>query len=283
MRKGSLFFTDRGVISVKLLNKYSYIFKLGVLGGLEYRMNFLLSMFSAIFPILIQFYLWKAVFVISGNHSQFGYDYDRMISYVIVAGIIAKFVACGFEWEMNQDIKEGKLNNYIIKPMSYMQYRLWSFFGGKVTQVFILSLVLCILGVINTSVRKVLSPQNILLFVIALLLAMILNFLITYCVAVIAFWLQEVWGIFIIVNLMFIFVSGGIFPLDVFGKTFMEVVKWLPFKYIVYVPVSLLIGNSSGDMLVEGFYIPAAWILVLSLLSKFLWQKGMKNYISAGG
>lgn len=268
---------------MKAWYKYVVIFKIAVIGELEYRMNFMLSLFSAVFLILIQFFLWKAVFLASTESVQFGYEYHAMISYVIIAGFVAKFVTCGFEWDISHDIKEGKLNNYVIKPISYMSYRFWNFFGSKAVQFVMIALVFIGLALMNASIRQVMNVKSVMLFIVSILLAMILNFFIYYLVATIAFWLQEIWGIFIIVHLIFTFASGGVFPLDVFGKVFMGIVKWLPFKYIVYYPVSLLIGQVQGSMVLEGILIQLVWVIILYLLSKLMWRIGLKNYTSVGG
>ena len=50
-------------------------------------------------------------------------------------------VATGFEWEIADDIKNGGLNKYVIKPVGYLPYRIACFLGQKSFQA-VLMLVL---------------------------------------------------------------------------------------------------------------------------------------------
>lgn len=47
---------------------------------------------------------------------------------------------------------------------------------------------------------------------------MILNFFIFYCVALLSFWLTDVHLLFGTVSVVLVVVSGGVFPMDIFGK-----------------------------------------------------------------
>jgi len=38
--------------------------------------------------------------------------------YTFFVGVTAKFISTGFEWEINDDIKNGGLNKYIVKPIN---------------------------------------------------------------------------------------------------------------------------------------------------------------------
>ena len=48
-------------------HKYVKTFELGFQMAMEYRLNFLLSLVSAAYPIFIQTFLWTAIFTASSN------------------------------------------------------------------------------------------------------------------------------------------------------------------------------------------------------------------------
>ena len=92
------------------MKKYIKCFLMGISKATEYRFDFFSSYFGAIFPILIQVSMWKAIYETTGGGILYGYTYHQMLLYTFFVGVTAKFLSTGFEWEMNDDIKNGGLN-----------------------------------------------------------------------------------------------------------------------------------------------------------------------------
>ncbi len=269
---------------MKQYSKYWKSFALGAQSAMEYRMDFLLSMVSALWPIFIQYFLWKSIYSGTGQQSMFGYTYAQMMTYVIVANIVQRLIRTGFEYEMNDDIKNGGLDKFIVRPIGYFQYRMATFVGGKIAQfgVILIALVAVIVAV-NLVYGGVVAPINALYFVATLLLAFVLNFIVFFCVGMLAFTLSEIGFFYEAVRIVFIAMSGGIFPLDVFGPVVAKALAFLPFKYTVNFPVDVLSGRVAGMELLAGFGVQILWIAALAFLSMWLWKRGVNKYISAGG
>lgn len=100
---------------------------MGVQHSMEYRFHFFLGLLGATFPILVQYFIWTAVYRHSGQDALFSYSYGQIILYTILAGLVSKLIATQFEHQIADDIKNGGLNKYLIKPISYFGYRLVSF------------------------------------------------------------------------------------------------------------------------------------------------------------
>ena len=143
--------------------------------------------------------------------------------------------------------------------------------------------MLGVIVAVNLAYGTVIVPINILSFIATLLLAFVLNFIVFFCVGMLAFTLSEIGFFFEAVRIVFIAMSGGIFPLDVFGKGVSTAMAFLPFKYTVNFPVDVLTGRAAGMDLLAGLGVQVLWIAVLAFLSIRLWKHGLKKYISAGG
>ena len=269
---------------MKSSGKYVKAFSLGLQSAMEYRMDFLLSMVSALWPIFIQFFLWSCIYGSSGNTQLFGYTYGQMIAYTIIANIVQRLGRTGFEYEMNDDIKNGGLDKFLVRPIGYFQYRLASFTGSKIAQfaVMFLLMLAAIIG-INMAYGNVIAPLNVVYFVFSLMLALVLNFILFFCVGMLAFQFSEIGLLYEAVRIVFIAFSGGIFPLDVFGSGVVSVMRSLPFLYTVNFPVDVLTGRMTGGGIALGCLVQLIWIGALSFLSIRLWNLGLKKYIAAGG
>ena len=121
------------------------------------------------------------------------------------------------------------------------------------------------------------------LFILAVLLGLGVNCLLFYCISSLAFWATEVSGVFVAVTVFANILSGGIFPLDVFGETAQKVFKLLPFQYVIYFPLNIITGKTLGGEAVWGLGMQLLWLAGLYLLSLVLWRAGMRRYIAVGG
>ena len=113
------------------LHKYFKAFELGFQTALEYRINFLISLISAAYPIFIQTFLWTAIYNNSTGDLVYGYTYRQMIAYTFLAGLVTRIVRTGFEYEIMDDVKSGKFSSFLVQPLGYFPYRLCSYFGRK--------------------------------------------------------------------------------------------------------------------------------------------------------
>lgn len=269
---------------MRKLKKYTKTFELGFQTALEYRANFLLSLLSTVYPIFIQSFLWTAIYRNSAQAVVYGYTYRQMIAYTFLAGLVARIVRTGFEYDIMHDIKEGKFSTFLVQPMSYLPYRLSSYFGQKLPGfVMILVILALLLGGLTVFWGLPLEFGRILIFLLTIILATVLNFVIFYCFSAIAFWIIEIGFLFEGIRIVTILLSGGIFPLEVFGTRFVQVMNLLPFKYTVSYPINILNGKLATGDIASGMVIQGVWIVISLGIANVLWREGGKRYVAIGG
>lgn len=263
---------------------YGAVFSMGVQHSMEYRFHFFLGLLGAAFPILVQYFIWTAVYQHSGQSALFSYSYGQIILYTILAGLVSKLIATQFEHQIADDIKNGGLNKYLIKPVSYFGYRLVSFFGQKAIYYGITALLLCAI-IWLAAAMHVLDVQviRLVLFAITLWGALLLNFLIVYCICASAFYLHEISYFFVITSLLVNILSGGMFPLEIFGETIVRGLQFTPFPYTIYFPVNVLSGKTDAAAMYQGLLIQCGWIVLFIWLSRLTWHVSMKKYSAVGG
>jgi ABC-2 type transport system permease protein len=266
------------------IKKYTQTFALGFQTALEYRANFLLSLISAAYPIFIQTYLWTAIYRNAAEAVVYSFTYRQMIAYTFLAGLVARIVRSGFEYDILDDIKNGKFSKFLVQPLGYFPYRLSSFLGAKLPNLsMILALLALVLLGLNAFWGVPLGAANLLAFLATLLLAVILNFLIFYCFSAVAFWIVEIGFLFEGIRIVTILLSGGIFPLEVFGPRLMQVFDLLPFKYTVSYPINVLNGRLDAFQTAQGMLVQVVWIATCYALAQILWLVGGRRYVAVGG
>jgi len=266
------------------LKKYSKAFEMGFQTALEYRLNFAISLVSAAYPIFIQTFLWTAIFQASSQQAVFGYTFRQMIAYTFLAGLVARIVRTGFEYEIMDDVKMGKFSRFLVQPVGYFQYRLCSFFGNKLPGLsMILGILVFVLGGLSVFWGVSFQFSRILVFLVTLVLAITLNFLLFYSISAISFWIVEVGFLFEGIRITMVLLSGGIFPLEVFGERFLQVVNLLPFKYTVSFPVNVLNGKIDPAGIPLGILVQCLWIIIFLGVSNLLWRVGSRRFVAVGG
>lgn len=272
------------MLNPRWLRKYSRTFEMGFQVAMEYRINFAISLISAAYPIFIQSFLWTALYRNTSESDLFGYTYRQIIAYTFLAGLVSRIVRTGFEYEIMDDVKTGKFSKFLVQPLGYFPYRLANFFGQKlISLAMILSILAVMLIGLNVFWDVSLQFSRIMVFLLTLPLAMALNFLIFYCISSIAFWIVEIGFLFEGVRIVIVLLSGGIFPLEVFGDRFVQITSLLPFKYTVNYPINVLNGKIPTSDIVPGLLIQCIWIAACVGLANVLWRVGSKRYVAVGG
>ena len=257
---------------------------IGVQSALEYRVNTLLLLVSCFFPILIQIYMWQALYGNSGEAQLFNYTYPQMMLYAVLATVISKIIAADFCGAVAEDIKSGGLSKYLIKPISYISYITCQFIGDKIANISVLIVIAAVMLILFSVIYSIsFSLSALLLFILAIFVAMVLKFMISYLISCMAFWLTESGGILQAVNVVGLVLSGAYFPLDIFGPAAMIFLRVLPFYYTIYFPVNIINGMLRGSEIYYGLLIQIGWIIALRFLISRVWAKGMRLYIAVGG
>jgi ABC-2 type transport system permease protein len=273
------------------MRKYTVSFKISFIDSLTYKFNFFLTVLFALFPILIQIFIWNNVFAQgsalsngSGSDTVFGYNFNQIIYYAILANFINAVVTTNVHYQIGAQIKNGELSSFLIKPVNYIGFRLAGSFGGKVFEIGILGLLLAAVMLLGSFIFDLGIPSfSIIVFAILIFLSLLLNFFLFLSISLLTFWITECTSFFMTFSIIITVLSGAVFPIDIFGEKFLLISRLLPFQYMVYMPLNYVIGKLAQEELLAAVMIQAAWIAGLFLISFLLWKNGIKRYIAVGG
>src|SRR5271154_5878714 len=113
------------------LRLQAQIFSLGVQSNLIYRWNFLLRVMVSFVPLLGSVFLWNAVF--SGGKGFAGYTFNSMVAYFITLILLDTVtVPNEDDFQIAEDIREGRINTLLLKPIDYRLYRLHLYAAARI-------------------------------------------------------------------------------------------------------------------------------------------------------
>lgn len=248
---------------------------------LTYRLSFVMWRLRTVFQFLTIYYLWLAL--IPSNHTLFGYSQSFMLTYVIGASFISSIVFSTRTHEIGENINSGGLSSFLTKPINYFGYWWCRDIGDKlINATFSIVELFIVILVLRPTLFIQLHIDYILLFMVAVFLAIILYFIIGSILGMIGFWSPEVWAPRFIFFIILQFFAGMLFPLDIFPQQLFSFFQLLPFPYLLYFPLKIYLGQLSLLEITQGMTIASMWIIILWFCMMLVWQKGLKMYTSYG-
>ena len=268
---------------IRLL-KYLKVFDIGLQNTFVYRWNFFLRSLFGLFPLVGTVFIWGAIFEAKGGGIN-NFDYASVVYYFLLVLVLDSLITPGDdEWQVATDIRDGQMNSFLVKPMNYLVYRVALFVSNRLLySVVTLPVVILVFVVFRHYLVWPSSWATWMLTVISVFLAASLQFLISYSVAMLAFWMLEISTVVFIIYSFEFFLSGHMFPLGFMPVAFREVLMLLPFPYELYFPISIFMGKVHGAALWEGLLIQFCWVLIIAFGANTLWQRGLKRYQAVGG
>lgn len=265
------------------LSKYIQIFKISWSEGLVYRLNFVMWRIRSIFHFFVVYFLWFAIF--NQQDNVFGYQAATMLTYVLGTAILRSFVLASRSQAVNVEIATGDLNNYLVRPLNY--FINW-FFRDLADKALNFSFIIIEMSLVILILKPpIILPENfisLLIFLLAVILAMFIFFFFSFIVGCFAFWYPEHngWPLRFIVFIAVDFLAGTLFPLDIFPSVVFNIFRFLPPAYFIFYPMQVYLGRLSSNQTLIMFFIMAFWLIALFQLAKFVWQKGLKKYAAYG-
>lgn len=265
------------------MNKYLTVFAIDWQNQFIYRLNFVLWRLRNVFRILLTFILWNTVF--ASNQNIFGYSHEQMLSYIfLVMFSQALIMSAPSNENMGGEIANGDLSNFLVKPLGYLRYWFTRDLSSKLLNIiFSIGEITLLWLIFKPTTLLPTNPISILLGLIALGMAIVTYYFICRMAISIAFWAPEyTWGFMFLVLVCMEILSGIIFPLDVLPQAWQTVFNFTPFPYLIYHPLSILIGRYDIFTSLVLLGQSAVWLAITYLLVRLVWSAGLRVYSSIG-
>lgn len=247
-----------------------------------YRMNMVLTLVTGPLSILVQIFIWRAVF--EPGTLIGGMSLTEMLTYFGASTLISIFIADQAANDLRWQVYTGSMITLLQRPINHLHFMFYQKLGQKVIAfVFeVLPLTLIIVFVFGIN----LIPSKVFWLVLSIALSFVLVYLVNYCIGLTAFWLISNNGLLMTIALITQLCTGALIPLTFFPGIIQKILFFLPFQYINYVPVRVFIG--SYELAGYALTIPQivglqfVYVVVLFFITLFIWSKAMKKFTGAG-
>jgi ABC-2 type transport system permease protein len=208
-----------------------------------------------------------------------------MVAYYLLVMLGRAFSSMpGLTTGIARDVRDGSIKKFLTQPVDLFDYLFWHRVAHKLVYYlvaagpFALVFWLC-----RSYFPGWPDPFTLLATVAALLLAFLIGFLIESLMGLMAFWYLEVGSLVFVYMLLNYFLSGHMLPLDWLPSPYSDLVLWLPFKYLAYVPAAILLQRYTTEQLLWELAIGAVWVVGLWALNRWTLARGLHRYSAYGG
>jgi ABC-2 type transport system permease protein len=267
-----------------LLRKYLNIYRVSLVERLAYRADFLVGTLLRFFPVLTTILLWTAVYAGSGRTELERYTERQMIAYLLLIHISRMFSSMpGLAAGIARDIREGALKKYLVQPLDLNGYLL-AYRAAHKTAYILTSCVpyALLFWVCSGYFDGWPAPETLAVYAAALLLGFVIGFFFDVCLGMAGFWFLQVSSLLWVVGTLNYVISGQMFPLELL-QGWAPWLQYLPFKYLAYFPAVVFLGRVQGPDLARELAVAAGWALVLIVLARWLYVRGLRRYSAYGG
>jgi ABC-2 type transport system permease protein len=261
------------------MNKYLSLFTTTLQEIFAYRLNMAMWRVRQIFVFLIPFFIWKAVL---GNGGEiYGYSFAAIMTYLFGTTVLRSLVMGSRTIDLGWMINSGALTIPLMRPLGIFRF---FFIRDLADKLFNLSFILIEIPLLLWLFKPPVFIQTNLETILITILAIGLGICIYFCINVIfgsmAFWSRDVWAPRFLLMVIMEFATGAMFPLDMLPAVWQKIALMTPFPYLLYVPLKIYLGQETAGLSHLG--VALAWTVLLGIITRLLWQKGMKSYEAEG-
>jgi ABC-2 type transport system permease protein len=261
--------------------KYLAVAGMGFRTATAYRGEYLLrSVFLAL--ILYVFtVLWRTVYSATGAQVIEGFRLRDMVWYLVITESII-FARPRLAGRIDAEVKAGALAYTLVRPYSYVLYHYAQTLGEAAAR----GLMSFVVG--GAAVSLLIGPPPFRLagagwFAVALLLGVTIDFLLTFAVGLLAFWVEETSPFALIHDRLLMLLGGMMLPLEIFPPLLRAVAGWLPMSMVLYAPARLLVGGAGAPAATRVIAIQAAWVIGAAAICRLAFRAGVRRVNVHGG
>ncbi len=247
-----------------------------------FRFDYLVNTLFSFFYIVLKVYLWKGLYGISGEAVS-GIALNDMLVYSILSSFTAGITKTTVMNDLNESVLSGSISSNLLLPIGLKKY----LFLHSVTK----NIFLTLYGIIPSVLAAMLffgfhaeiSPVNLVLYVLSVIMGTLINFLYNFLFGSSVIWFRNSFFLNNINSVLLNLFSGALVPLWFFPEPMKILSVFLPFRYIVFEPIAVLLNTKSAAETAYVFAMQLFWLVFLFCAATAVWNRGRNKIMIQGG
>lgn len=247
-----------------------------------FRFDYITGVLFAFFYIVLKVYLWKGIYG-SGGEAVNGIVLNDMIAYSILASLTGGVTKTSVMNDLNDSVLSGSIASDLLLPIGLKRY------------LFIRSVIKNILETIYTTAPSVLAAIlffgfhteisffRVILYLFSVTMGIVINFYYNFLFGLSVIWFRNSFFLNNINSVLSSLFSGALVPLWFFPEGLGMLSEFLPFRYIVFEPVSIFLNKRGPEEITAVLGMQLLWIFILYFAVTLVWNRGRQKIMIQGG
>ncbi len=263
------------------ITAYFYVYKIRIQKSLAYHYDVYGNILMQCIIMFAAAFFWRALY--AGEAVVQGVAAEQMYIYTVVSTAMSVFFMNDVEQRVMRSVEKGTIAVEMLKPINL--YGIFFFEDlGKFTALFFQNLIpIVLIGSIFITVPKPASVAAFLLFIVSLVMAYLIHWLLAACFSMWAFTAINMNPLLQVKKHLIRLLSGSIIPLWFFPDWLASILNCLPFVYIYQLPLDIYIGKEGMGNILPRLGIQAIWVVALFVLFMVLQKNALKKVMVQGG
>jgi len=262
----------------RAITAWPTLLRVGFAEAVAYRAEFLVWILSTTMP----FVMLALMSSVASEGKIEGFDQKDITAYYLATFLTRTLTGAWVVWEMTQEIRQGTMALRLLRPIHpFVSYASSNLAALPLRGMLAVPLLVVMLVVTPQGLTH--DIRFLAAAVLAIAFAWALNFLIMACIGCVAFYAESATSLFEVWLGVWMILSGYLLPLALFPAPVRAVNEYLPFRLMVDLPVSLMLGRLDGQAALTGLATQAVWIAGVGTLAMVLWRSGIRRYQAFGG
>lgn len=265
----------------QLLDVYFTQFKVEFAVAFQYRAAVILRLMGMVVEPMVYLAVWVAVTRARGSMVG-GYTAAGFAAYYIVWTLVHQMSFSMSAGDFEELVRGGLLSPMLLRPALPFHTYLASTLAFKaLSLLFWIPGAALLMALYQPALNP--SPGQVLAFVAAMLMGLIVRYLLDWTVGLTAFWTTRVSAIFQVYFAVDLFLSGRLAPISLLPEWAQRLSGSLPFRWSFAFPIEVLLGETGSHGFGAGLAIQLFWVLMGMGACALLWRRGLRRYAAVGG
>lgn len=264
---------------LRWLKAYPTLLRANIAAAIEYRARTIIWILASVLP-LVMMMVWLTIAEQQGGQVA-GYDRIDFISYYLAVVFMRRLTGAWIIWDLDRDIREGTLSPKLLRPLDPAHHLFTRILAFRLIQLPLIGPPM-IVATILLQARYDVSFVTVSLIIVAIFGAILIEFLAQMIIGMLAFWITQ--AIAIAEGWLFLraLLAGWIVPIDLFPQPITKALFYLPFRYMLSLPVEIMLGRLMLLEIGQALLIQYSWAISFFIVYRLLWRRGLRHYSAVG-
>jgi ABC-2 type transport system permease protein len=247
----------------------------------QYRANLLMYLFYWLVSPIVYLAVWTTIANSKGSVS--GLTASDFISYYLTLLIVDQLTSEITIHILAYKIQDGTLSGELLRPIHpILTGALINNIAFKLLNLLAFIPIWLVLALLFRPDYSGVTPGSILLAIPGILLGFWLSFLMGAMITCMAFWTTRVYSVAQFFGMLVILLSGQFVPLQLMPPVVQTIARILPFQMFRFVPIEIILNRMPLNDILINYAISLGWLVVFSLLFRWVWREGVKRFSAVG-